>query len=432
MKSALTIATALVATTSLAQVTFENSSSTILRTDNGTYGDPIEEVHYYYDQLPIGLSVASDGRIWTCYTRGSYEYTLGIIVNKTAEAPWPMSGPIQNLPPSMINTTFNGIPFGSANKSGLISVQALYITPQTANRPETLWAIDTGRPTIHNAQGDPMEVYGQPGGPKLIGFNITGQNDTAYETFTFPSDVYYPDSYFNDLRFDLRPDTPGTSGKGIAYLVDSSDEGRPGFIMLDLGTGESWRRLSEDPSVLRVNWNVPSYQGRPFYYEPKGMPINTLREGLDGIQISPDGSRIYYSPLTSTYLYSIPTTNLRARNSDPLAELAAHSNISSHGQRGADANGFEGDNQGRVYMLMPTENGVFYYDPGDLQTHGFVRDPRILWPDSASVAEDGYFYMTATQLFDQPDWNNGTDGRMKPGAILRAKLPDGAGKIHLG
>ena len=202
--------------------------------------------------------------------------------------------------------------------------------------------------------------------------------------------------------------------------------------MLDLGTGDSWRRLSEDPSVLRVNWNVPSYQGRPFYYEQKGMPINTLREGLDGIQITPDGSRIYYSPLTSTYLYSIPSTNLRARNTDPLAELAAHSNISSHGQRGADANGFEGDNQGRIYMLMPTENAVYYYDPADLQTHGFVRDPRILWPDSASIGQDGYFYMTVTQLFYQPDWNNGTDGRVKPGAILRAKLPNGAGKIHLG
>lgn len=29
-----------------AQVTFQNSSQTILRTDNGTYGPEIEEVHY--------------------------------------------------------------------------------------------------------------------------------------------------------------------------------------------------------------------------------------------------------------------------------------------------------------------------------------------------------------------------------------------------
>ena len=153
-------------------------------------------------------------------------------------------------------------------------------------------------------------------------------------------------------------------------MVDSSNEGRPGFIMLDLGTGESWRRLTQDPSVLRVQQDLPSYMSRPRYFNQLGMPIGYQQEGLDGIQLTPDGSRVYYSPLTSNYLYSIPSVNLRARDSDPLAELAAHSNISHHGQRGANANGFEGDSNGLIYQLMPTENGIYYYDPKDLQTHG--------------------------------------------------------------
>ena len=38
----------------VAQITYQNSSGTILRTDNGTYGPEIEEFHYYYDQWPIG------------------------------------------------------------------------------------------------------------------------------------------------------------------------------------------------------------------------------------------------------------------------------------------------------------------------------------------------------------------------------------------
>lgn len=104
-------------------------------------------MHYYYDELPIGLAVASDGRIFTCYTRGSYQYTLGIIVNKTAEAPFPTSGPITNLPPTVLNTTIEGILFG-INNTNLISVQALYITPATSTRPETLWIVDTGRFSI--------------------------------------------------------------------------------------------------------------------------------------------------------------------------------------------------------------------------------------------------------------------------------------------
>ena len=149
----LSLTFSLLAATVAAQVTFANSSSTILRVDNGTFGPQVEEVHYYYDQWPIGLAVSSTGRLFVCYTRGSYNYTVGEAVNMTAEAPYPSAG--LNLPPSELNTTFNGIAFGSANKTGLISVQALYITPNTSTRPETLWLLDTGRPTVHSAAGDP-------------------------------------------------------------------------------------------------------------------------------------------------------------------------------------------------------------------------------------------------------------------------------------
>ncbi|KAG9955329.1 hypothetical protein KCU78_g24834, partial [Aureobasidium melanogenum] len=167
--------------------------------------------------------------------------------------------------------------------------------------------------------------------PKLMAISLT--NDTIYQTYTFPSTVHYPDSYLNDLRFDLRANVSGTSGGGIAYLVDSSNEGRNGFIMVDLKTGESWRRLEQDKSVLRVPNDVPTYFGKPFYYRSLGMPISWQKEGLDGIQLSMDGETVYYSPLTSKTLYSIPSANLRVRDSNPLAEVWAHSNVSSKGQR---------------------------------------------------------------------------------------------------
>jgi sugar lactone lactonase YvrE len=398
-----------------------------------------------YDQWPIGIAVASDGRIFTTYTRGSYEYTLGVVVNATAEKPYPNAE--LNLPPDALNTSWHGISFGSGNASAFISVQALYITSKTATRPETLWVLDTGRPTIHNAQGDPSMPYAQPGGPKLIAISLT--NDTIYQTFTFPSTVHYPDSYLNDLRFDLRANVSGTSGCGIAYLVDSSNEGRPGFIMLDLGTGESWRRLTQDQSVLRGQQDLPVYQGHPLYFRQKGMPAIWQQEGLDGIQLSTDGETMYYSPLSANYLYSVPTRNLRARDTDELAEIHAHANVSNHGQRGANANGFEGDTNGFIYQLMPTENAVFYFDPADGQTHSFVKDPRIVWPDGASVGADGYIYLNINQLPYQPDWNNGVgesrdvgsgdgtckytdqlaDLRQHPGAILRCKLPNGGTKV---
>lgn len=363
---------ALLASQAVAQnITYQSHTDTILRVDNGTYGPAIEEVHYYYDQWPIGIAVASDGRIFASYTRGEYAYTLGVAVNKTAEQPYPSAD--VNLPVSQLNTTWNGIPFGSGNSTGLISVQAVYITSKSANRPETLWAIDTGRPTIHNGQGEPSMPYAQPGGPKLVAISL--DNDTVYETFTFPADVHYPDSYLNDLRFDFNPNLSGTSGKGIAYLVDSSNEGRPGFIMVDLGTGESWRRLDQDKSVLRGENDVPSYQGRPFYFRQKGSPISWQKEGLDGLQISPDGLRMYYSPLTTHTLWSIPTANLRERDTNPLAEIQARANVSDHGQRGGDANGFEGDSNGLTYMVgFPSQH--YYSMPYSLLIHPLTSSCR--------------------------------------------------------
>ncbi|KAL9095229.1 MAG: hypothetical protein Q9165_002485 [Trypethelium subeluteriae] len=427
------VALAALVAEAVSQVTFQNSSQTILRVDNGSYGPEIEEYHYYYDQWPIGLSVSSKGRLFVCYTRGDYQFTLGEAVNKTAEVPYPAG---LNLPASELNTTWHGIQFGSNNQTGLISVQALFITPAIVNRPETLWVLDTGRPTIMDAQGVPTMPYGQPGGPKVIGISLN--NDTVYATYTFPSDVHYPDSYMNDIRFGEPEQRELQLHEKLTVFRppikcdlqrSSSNEGRPGFIMLDLGTGESWRRLSQDASVLRVDQDVPSYQGHPFYQNTLGSPIGHLQEGLDGIQISPDGKTIYYSPLTGNYLYSVPSANLRERDTNLLADQAAHNNVSNLGQRGGNANGFEGDSNGLVYQLMPEHNAIYYYDPRDLQTHGYVRDPRIIWPDSASIGADGYFYMNINQLPYQPMWNGGVDLRMHPGAVLRCKLLGNGTKI---
>jgi sugar lactone lactonase YvrE len=408
-----------------AQVTYQNTSQTILRVDTGQYGPELEEYHYYYDQWPIGLAISSTGRFFVSYTRGNYAFTLGEAVNKTAETPYPSAD--LNLPVSQLNTTWNSIPFGSNNATGLISVQALYITPQNTRRPETLWVVDTGRPTIMDENGAPTMPYAQPGGPKIVGISLA--NDSVYATYTFPPSVHFPDSYMNDIRFDLRPNITA-SGQGIAYIVDSSDEGRPGFIILDLGSGESWRRLTQHPSVLRVDRDVPSYQGIPFYQRSIGTPIQTLREGLDGLQLSTEGDRLYYSALTSNYLYSVPTANLLSRvASDPLAEIAAANNVTNHGQRGGNANGFEGDSNGLIYQLIPEHNAVYAYNPATLQTEPFVRDPRIIWPDGASVSEDGYMYLNINQLPYQPNWNEGVDKRRYPGAVVRCKLANGGRKV---
>ncbi|OWP01897.1 hypothetical protein B2J93_4747 [Marssonina coronariae] len=384
------------------QTTLNSTLSTTgtrnVRIDTGTYGPAIEEYHYYYDQWPIGLAVSRTGRAFACYTRGAYAYTLGEILNQTSERAYPSQE--LNTPPGGLYTITNGIQFGNNDSNTFISVQALFITPD-----DTLWVLDTGRPSINESQA-PSMPYAAPGGPKLVSINLS--NDSISRTYTLPADVHYPDSYMNDLRFDMRANAT-ESGGGIAYIVDSSNEGRTGFIMIDLATGESWRQLSQHPSTLRTFGDVPSYQGIPFYLRQAGSPLGYQQEGLDGAELSLYGDVMYYSPLTSDDLFSIETKFLRANPSnDTLSANRAFDNVKNLGQRGGNANGFSSDSLGNVYMLMPSSNAIYIYNDTTLQVEPYLRDPRIIWPDSANVGFDGYIYFNINQLPYQPDWNNVT------------------------
>lgn len=253
-----------------------NFTPPALRYDNGSYGPTLEVTHYFYDQWPIGLAIhAESSRQFVCYTRGNDSYTLGVVTGPTTEEAYPNQA-LNSPPGGLANFTTNPVT-GVALADYFISVQALYITG------DTLWVVDTGRPTVNSSM-----AYAAVGGPKLVSIDLTSNQVTR--TYTFPATVHYPDSYLNDVRFDFN------NGTRIAYLVDSSDEGRNGFIVLDLDSGRSWRRLSQHPSVLHVYSAVPSYFGRPFYQVSQGYDGNVvpnslghLQEGLDGIALSPDG-----------------------------------------------------------------------------------------------------------------------------------------------
>lgn len=284
---------------------------------------------------------------------------------------------------------------------------------------------------MRQPSGAQTMAYATVGGPKLIRYNR--DNATIARTYTFPGDTHYPDSYMNDVRFDLRSNIT-SSGQGVAYIVDSSNEGRNAFIVLDLGSGESWRRLEQHPSTLHVYNSRPSYAGKPFYTETKGQTELSNKEGFDGLALSADGEHAYYAPLVSDYLYRVPTDVLRVGNGPDgtggqEAELRASQAVENLGQKGSQTNGFDSDSNSIIYLLAPEQNAVFMYDPSTSRVSTFVRDPRLFWVDSAVVADDGYLYGNVNQLPRQAMWNNGTEMRLKPGFIFRAKLPNGGTRI---
>ncbi|KAH8761393.1 hypothetical protein BGZ57DRAFT_944011 [Hyaloscypha finlandica] len=222
----------------------------------------------------------------------------------------------------------------------------------------------------------PLELDTPPGGLSM--------SQTASTLYITPDDsLWILDTEQPTTNQPLAP----TSGGGIAYIVDWSNEGRTGFVMIGLGTGESWRQLSQHPSTLRTYTGVPSYSGILFYLRQKGNPLDFQEEGLDGAEPSLYCNILYCSPLTSNYRFSTETQYFRANPfCDTLSAKRAFDIVKNLGL-------------GNVYIwMMLSQNAIYTYNATTVQAQPYVYDPRTIWCDSANLPY-------------QPDWNAGVDRR---------------------
>lgn len=374
----------------------------------------------------IGITVSRTGRKFSNYPPGldanntndgsNGKYTVAELDSTTnTERPYP-SADFNNPPGGAINYSTTP-PTGANYQNHLIGVQSVVLDPL-----DRLWILDTGRALTPKGALVPASY----GGPKLVGVSLT--NDSVIRTIVFPPTVAYADSYLNDVRFDLRAELTA-SGAGVAYITDSSSEGRNGIVVVDLGSGESWRHLDGTPEVRPERGFVPYVWGLPLYFTPgPGVPVTTPPLGADGIALSADGQDLFFGPVGGRNLYSIPTARLR--DTSPSLELLAQAAVQNRGQRGV-SDGFETDTNGFVYAGNMEMNGILFYNPANASTTAFVRDPRIGWVDTLSVASDGYLYFTNNQLFLGPGFYPGTDRRTRPFTLMRAKLPGNGTRVDL-
>jgi sugar lactone lactonase YvrE len=157
-----------------------------------------------------------------------------------------------------------------------------------------------------------------------------------------------------------------------------------------------------------------------------GQPASFLGFGADGIALSSDSSELYFAPTGGSFLFSIPTAALKRQG--PFSELRAQAAVTSLTQKGA-SDGFETDTNGFIYMGNAEQEAVIFWNPANATVSTFVRDPRINWIDTLSVGTDGYLYFTVNQLNFSPQSWPGTDRRVHPYVLFRAKLPNGGKKV---
>lgn len=73
-------------------------------------------------------------------------------------------------------------------------------------------------------------------------------------------------------------------------------------------------------------------------------------------------------------------------------------------------------------MTDPVTNSIHRWDPATGLTETLAHDLRLLWPDTLSLAGDGYLYVTSNQLNRQPTMHIGQDLRVKPYQLFRLKV----------
>ena len=189
---------------------------------------------------------------------------------------------------------------------------------------------------------------------------------------------------------------------------------------MDIASGESWRRLHDHPSTKaeELHTFLPIVEGRPFLeHQPNGSVKQGASMGADGIAISSNGEYLYYCPLGSRKLYSVDTRSLVDLSLD---DQKVASTVKGEGDRGGASDGLESDAAGYIYSTNYEHNAILRRRP-DIEWETLVHDPRLLWPDTLSLAADGYLYVTANQLHRQARFHKGHDLRHKPYTLFRVR-----------
>jgi sugar lactone lactonase YvrE len=336
---------------------------------------PVLELQFSDDSYQLtGVAISKQGRLFTNYPLwpGPHKYSLVEVLANNEVKPFP-------------NEEMNTWKDGDDGKKKWVCVQAVYIDDTDA-----MWVVDPACPFME-------QVYDNS--HKLVKINL--QTDEIEKTYSFEG-VASDKSYINDVRVDTK--------RGFAYLTNSNEGG---ILIVDLHSGKIRQVLQGHYSVKSDPNFKFTIEGKEF--SKKGEPA---KMHSDGIALTPDGEYLFYKPLTDNKLYRIKTEYLRDEN------LSANDLEGKVEDLGAymTTDGMICDRKGNLYLGNLQESSIVRIS-SELELTTIIKDERLIWPDSYSISDDDYLYISCSQIQKQPDYNEGKNNRTMPYTIYRLKLP---------
>jgi sugar lactone lactonase YvrE len=357
---------------------------------NAVNSDKLQLFAAFYGPMPTGVAVSEHNRVFVNFPRWGdpVEFTVAEVKDGKATA----------FPSRELND-HNGDP-----SRVLVAVQSVVV-----DEKDRLWALDTASINF---------TPPKKGAAKLVCIDLN--TNEVVKTIHFPEDVALPTTYLNDVRFDLNRGEEGT-----AFITDSSQSGPNGIIVVDLASGQSWRRLHDHPSTKAKADFAPTVEGESLMSRQPGQPEAYLKIGSDGIAISNDRKTLFYCPLVGRNLYSVSVDALadRKRSDEDVAAT-----VKDLGERKYCSDGLETGPDGAIYLTNYERNAIHVRDANGQNDRVLVADPRMIWPDTLSATgTDGFIYFTANQLNRQKQFHNGKDLREQPYALFRYPIGAASG-----
>ncbi|XP_033215092.1 protein yellow-like [Belonocnema kinseyi] len=246
-----------------------------------------------------------------------------------------------------------------------------------------MWVLDTGR--VHTMTLNPEANCP----PRLVILDL--ENDGAVlRSIVFPPEVASRETVFlNDIVLDHEDG-------GYAYITDTSEQD-PGIIVYSLRNNTSWKvrhqsmRAQEEATHFMVG---KIHVNRPIH--------------VDGIALSPASVReriVYYTPLSSFYLYAIPAAVLRNRT------IEVNNFVRELGRKSSQTDGIAMSSNGILYYGLLADDAVAYWNTSHRGNSGyqspsfatgqriFSRDHLLMqWPDTFAFDEEGYLWCVTNKL----------------------------------
>ncbi len=192
-------------------------------------------------------------------------------------------------------------------------------------------------------------------------------------------------SFLNDLAVD--------EGRELLYISDTgvrgSDGAASGLLIYDLKTRTVRRVLDRAPSTRDDLHHPLVVNGEAVF------PGQPLRAGINGIALTPDGARLYWSITTGDALYSIETKHLIDTT---LSDTQLQALVQGPTRIGGGSDGLSMDNTGRVYITNISQAQVQVLDPVTQAMTVVASGPGFIWPDTLGWDKLGGLWVSTNHL----------------------------------